>query len=335
MRKKKLTALAGIGVVAASALVSAAPAQASTSNVGGWTPGTVTCLNGAVSVFPVVVANGTAVSRTGSYTIPSFISAAVQVASSPGGINCSGTTYEGRSNSANFTVAPGQTTVLWVGLGTTGQTATGSHNIALGGLPSGTRGQSWYDLGLTLNNAVTAINGGGSFNNLTATYQGTGGIDMATSGQDGFVLTNCVATNDGSILPGSSILTPYNNGAWTSGPSYGANTPLCAAWAPEGTYVTFTHGTSTDFAIQAAQSYGNGMLAMAGSGSVPITSATAVINYPFLIEPTTINLPINAPQSGPWLGQDPVTGQWFVANVQAYGYPVTLTINGQNVGTAN
>ena len=310
--------------------------HAASSNVGGWTAGTVTCANGAVSIFPIVVANGSDVTRTGSYTVPSFISAAVQVASSPSGINCNGVEYEGRANSYNFTVAPGQTTVLWVGLGTTGETATGSHNIALGGLPSGTSGQAWYDLGLTLNNAVTAINGGGSFNNLTATYQGTGGIDLATSNQDGFVLTNCVTTFDGSILPGSSILTPYNNGAWTSGPVYQANQPLCAAWAPEGNYVPYTQGTSTDFTMLAAQSYGNGMLAVAGSGSAPITSASYSINYGFaLIEPTVITLPINAPQSGAWLGQDPVSGDWFVANMQAYQYPTTITINGQLAGTVN
>ena len=336
-KKSSIAKVTAIGAITLSCIAMAVPTYAAQSNVGGWTAGTVTCANGAVSVFPVIVGNGSAGSRTGSYTIPSYISAAVQVAASPSGINCNGTTYTGRTNSANFTVPAGGTTVLWVGLGTTGQTTTGSHNIGFGGLPSGSRGQVWYDLGLTLNNAVTAINGGNTFNNLTATYQNTGGLDANTNGQNLFNLTNCVTTNDGSILPGSSLLTPFNGGAWTSGPVYGANQPLCAAWAPEGTSGSYTQGTSTNFAIQAAQSYSSGaMLAMAGSGSATITSASFAVNYGFsLVGPTSTNLPINTPQSGPWLGQDPQTGQWFVANMEAYGYPVSLIINGQLVGTAS
>lgn len=321
-------ALAGFGVLSPVA-------HAASSNVNGWTPGTVTCANGAVSVFPIVVANGSDANRTGSYTVPSFISSAVQVASSPSGINCQGTTYEGRNHSANFAVPAGGVTVLWVGLGTTGQTSVDSHNIGFGGMPSGARGASYYDLGLTLNNATTAINGGNTFNNLTATYQGTGGTDPRTNNQDGFVITGCTKTDDGSILPGSGILTPYNAGAWTSGPVYTANQPLCAAWAPEGAYVGYTQGTSSQFTTLAAQTYGGGaMLAVAGSGSAPITSAYYVSN---LFAPVSINLPINAPQAGAWLGQDPQTGEWFIANIQQWqgSSPVStsLYLNGQLVGT--
>lgn len=327
-------ALAGFGVLSPVA-------HAASSNVNGWTPGTVTCANGAVSVFPVVIANGSAVTRTGSYTIPHEISAAVQVASTRGGINCNGLSLNGHNVSTDFTVAPGQTTVLWVGLGlgpdnpTAQQTQAGSHNIGFGGMPSGARGASYYDLGLTLNNATTAINGGNTFNNLTATYQGTGGTDPRTNNQDGFVITGCTKTDDGSILPGSGILTPYNAGAWTSGPVYTANQPLCAAWAPEGAYVGYTQGTSSQFTTLAAQTYGGGtMLAVAGSGSASITSAYYVSN---LFAPVTINLPINAPQAGAWLGQDPQTGEWFIANIQQWqgSSPVStsLYLNGQLVGT--
>lgn len=332
MKRLASAALAASTVIVLGTLTT--PAHAASSNVGGWSAGTVTCANGAVSVFPVVVANGSAVTRTGSYTVPQTISTAVQVASSPSGINCNGVEWNGAGLSADFTVPAGGTTVLWVGLGTTGQTTTGSHNIGFGGLPSGSPGASWYDLGLTLNNATTLINGGNTFNNLTATYQYTGGLDLTTNNQDGFVLTNCVTTNDGSILPGSSVLTPFNNGQWTSGPSYGANQPLCAAWAPEGTYTSFTQGTSTQFSTVAAQTYENGsMLAMAGSGSTTITSAYFVTTVPGYSYNTT--LPINAPQAGAWLGQDPATGQWFVANMYADIYPVSLYINGQLVGSAS
>ena len=340
MRKKKLTALAGIGVVAASALVSAAPAQASTSNVGGWTPGIITCANGQVSVFPIIVGNGADVQRTGSYTVPSAIVSAVQIASLPVEINCNGNSNIGigAGYSKNFQVNPGEVTVMWVGLGQNGgRTADGSHNIGFGGYSSGAGG-SWYDLGLTLNGTGFA-NGGTGFNNLTATYQGTGGLDIKTSNQNGFVLTNCVTTNDGSIVPGPSVLTPYNSGQWTSGPVYTANQPLCAAWATNGTFVPYTQGTSSQFSTQAAQQYsGNAyevqtedgkmtvsptLYAAAGSGTAAITSAS----YTFV--GGQANIPLNSPTSGPWVGQDPQTLQWFVANLPVG--VIQIFLNGQLV----
>lgn len=319
------SALVGYGVVAA-------PAQATASNVGGWTSGTITCSNNAVSVFPVIVANASAVTRTGSYTVPYAISDAVQVASSPNGISCSiGSNY--KSFGSNFTVPSGGATVMWVGLGMSTSNNTGwrSHNIGFGGLPSGTENASWYDLGLTLNNSTDLISGGNTFSNLTATYQSTGGIDLATSGQDGFVLTNCVTTADGSILPGSSILTPYNNGQWTSGPSYSANQPICAAWMPEGTFTAFTNAGSATFTVQAAQTYGLGgtSVAMAGSATATITSASISINGG-----AAVTVPVNVPSGGAWVGQDPATQQWFLANATATaGQSVALTLNGQAVGT--
>jgi hypothetical protein len=336
--KKIVTAVSATGVALAGFGLFAPPAQAASSNVAGWTAGTATCANGAVSVFPLVITNGTDTSQTGSYTIPSTIVHAVQVASSPSAINCNGNP-DGAPNaiSTNFTVPAGGTTVMWVGLGSTQQTGTASHNIGFGGLPSGTRKAAWYDLGLTLNNVQTAINGGDTFNNLTATYQGTGGIDPATSRQNGFVLSNCTTTADGSVLPGGSILTPYNSGAWTSGPSYGANQPLCAAWVDSGQFTSFTPGGSSDFTMQAAQYYGQGLVAFAGSGSAPITSAyTMVSGSPS----SAAYMGINMPSSGPWIGQNAQTGEWFVANAamwvsEPYGttLPLELYVNGQLVGT--
>ena len=335
MTRRSATAGLVLTATAAGSLTLAAPAQAASSNVGGWTPGTVTCANGAVSVFPVVVANGTDTSQTGSYTIPSTIFHAVQVASSPSAINCNGNP-DGAPNaiSTNFTVPAGGTTVMWVGLGSTQQTGTASHNIGFGGLPSGTRNAAWYDLGLTLNNAQTAINGGDTFNNPTATYRGTGGIAPSTSRQNGFVLSNCTTTADGSVLPGGSILTPYNSGAWTSGPVYQANQPLCAAWVDSGQFTSFTPGASPDFTLLAAQYYnGNGLVAFAGSGTAPITSA-----YTRQTDLSTTPIAINTPSSGPWLGQNAQTGEWFVANASVWTTPwgdpepLSLYINGQYIG---
>ena len=346
MTRRSATAGIVLTAIAAGALLTAAPAQASTSNVGWWQAGTWACsgsgagsdtpYNGdgtfGVSVAPVVITNASSVSRTGSFTIPGPIASAVQVVPSMADINCDefyGDYYEATASTTNFTVAPGETVVMWVGLGTGAQqTSTESHNIGFGGLPSGTPGAAWYDMGLTLNNAKTMFSGGNTFNNLTATYQNTGGIDLATNKQDGFVLTSCQTMPDGSIYPSSNILTPYNNGAWTQGPTYQAEQPICAAWMPEGTYVPFTNAGSTPFTVQAAQTYGQGnsLVAMAGSGTAVIT--TAAVNG--------TNIPVNTPSSGPWVGQDPVTKQWFLANATPpAGVPVILDLNGQDVGTVN
>jgi hypothetical protein len=341
-----------VSIIAAASIAVAGiawttPAQAATSNVGGWTPGTVTCANGNVSVFPVVVGNGADFAHTGSYTVPTAITNAVQFASSPSGINCNGGTGGG-TYSKDFLVNPGQVTVMWVGLGSTSRTGTGSHNIGFGGwsneynLVGGTvqKGLSWYDLGLTLNNA-NAFSGGDGFNNLTATYQGTGGLDPTTNNQNGFVLTNCVVTNDGSILPGPSVLTPYNSGQWTSGPVYNANQPLCAAWAPNGTFIPYTQGTSSQFTTQAAQQYSGASYSVMTVTGKPVTvaptlyalagSGTAVITSASFSGPGCCALPINQPSTGPWVGQDPQTLQWFVANLPVGTNSVSL--NGQVVAS--
>ena len=320
----------------AGALLTAAPAQAATSNVGWWSPGSYVCLENApwpVNVVPVVITNASDVTRTGSFTVPGAISNAVQVNSNINAINCNAGSSNG--GSSNFTVAPGETTVMWVGLGTTGaQTETGSHNIGFGGKPSGTPGASYYDMGLTLLNATTAWNGGNTFSSLTATYQNTGGTDLKTNNQDGFVLTSCQVMPDGSIYPTNDILTPFNNGAWTSGPSYGYFEPICAAWMPEGTYVPYTNAGNADFTVQAAQTYGAGgtSVAMAGSGTATITSASISINGG-----AAVTVPVGgAPQSGMWVGQDPATKQWFLANAVAQsGQSVALSLNGTLVGSVN
>jgi len=350
---KRVVSLIAAGVLVVAAVTLATPAQAATgsaNNVSGWTTGTITCANGNVSVFPVVVGNGADVVRYGSYTVPTAITNAVQIGSSLSDINCTGANG-GATYTKNFQVNPGQVTVMWVGLGSTNRTGTDSHNIGFGGLytvfneengQAIQKGASWYDLGLTLNNA-NAFNGGEGFNNLTATYQGTGGTDISTNNQNGFVLTNCVVTNDGSILPGPSVLTPYNSGQWTSGPVYTANQPLCAAWAPNGTFVPYTQGTSSQFTTQAAQQYSGGsysvmtetgkpvtvaptLYALAGSGTAAITSAYYTNNMGG--SPT---LPINQASSGAWVGQDPQTLQWFVANLPLG--TVNVYLNGQLVAS--
>ena len=168
MTRRSATAGIVLTAIAAGALLSVAPAQAATSNVGWWQQGDLVCApwGNGVNVVPVIITNASSVPRTGSFTVPTPIVDAVQVSSNINAINCNnGSARYGYST--DFTVAPGQTTVMWVGLGTTGaQTGWGSHNIGFGGKPSGTPGASWYDMGLTLDNAVSAWNGGNTFNNI-------------------------------------------------------------------------------------------------------------------------------------------------------------------------
>ncbi len=95
-------------------------------------------------------------------------------------------------------------------------------------------------------------------------------------------------------------------------------------WAPEGTYTSFTQGTSTQFATQVAQTYGDALLAMAGSGTATITSAYYVVELP---APMTVPMPINSPSGQAWVGQDPQMLQWFAANIQEWvGSPVPISL---------
>lgn len=337
--RKPLIALAGFGIVAAG-LMSAPAAQAANPApaVPGWTNGTVTCSNGAVSVFPMVITNTTSQTRTGSYTVGEGINLSVQFASAPQWINCNGATTVVESQ--NFTVGPGQTIVQWVGVGTgsNSRQGTGSHNIAFGGLPSGTRGQSWYDLNLS-SVGQSATNGGAGFSSLQVQYDGTGGTDTATNGQDLFNIVPCTSTSAG-IFPASGILTPYSSG-WTTGPTYSANQAICAAWLPTGTFQSFTTGFNADFQIQAAQVYNSAInnndqpLAIAGAGSVPITSLT--LTWSGASGGTN---PGTTPGQNAWYAQDPVTSQWVVVNIVPTTAPtgpmtVTVNINGVAVGTVN
>lgn len=348
---KRSVVVGAVAAVALGAVVAAPSAMAGEvpPAVTGWQNGTVTCANGVVSVFPVVITNATTVSRTGSYTVPDAIGGAVQVTSSPSQIDCGNST--GGSNlfggSVDFTVAPGSTTVLWMGLGSSRNQETGSHTIALGGLPSGTRGQSWYDLAVSLNGAGT-FSGGSSFSSMQVQYEDTGGVDSATSGQDLFNLVACDSTAAG-VYPTTNILTPYS-ASWTTGSTYGANQAVCAGWFPEGPFQSFSASPQSTFVLQAAQSYGSGQyLAMAGSGTQAITSvlvrwtgppANLGPGGPTLTSEVTLSSTPGA--AGGWWVQDPITNQWSLVGLTppaaiAGGQYTSVTpfINGIPIGSTS
>ncbi|MFM8896589.1 MAG: hypothetical protein ACKOE2_14800 [Actinomycetales bacterium] len=70
------------------------------------------------------------------------------------------------------------------------------------------------------------------------------------------------------------------------------------------------------------------LFAVAGSATATITSAY----YTYGAGPQPIlpvNLPVNQPSSGAWVGQDPQTLQWFVVNMPLG--TVGVYINGQLV----
>lgn len=373
----RLITAAVVGALVSAGIALAAPAQAAPpAPAGNWQNGTVTCSNGVVSVFPILITNTTNVSRTGSYTVPGAVSNEVQMnLGSPSNANCNYNQGGVVTYSQNFTAAPGETIAIWVGVGATDQANSGSHNIALGGLPNNTPGQSWYDLGLTLNNTtLPGITGGSSFNNITITYQNTGGLDPKTNGQDLFNIVQCDSTANG-VYPSAKVLTPYNDGRWSWGPKYEANQAICAAWMPEGTFVSHTNtGALSGVSIAAAQTYASSqyltqgsannnliindavggvaptasaptMLAVAGTSTVPVTSVsvdwgngTAAQTIPLGAAWKSV-LPAGefVGNDSAFYGQDPVTGDWSIANLTpptGGSNTATISVNGVVVGTA-
>jgi hypothetical protein len=139
-------------------------------------------------------------------------------------------------SNGNITVAPGQTVTWWLGLGGQQQPSFSGifwagQTIAIGGLPSNTPGQSWYDF--------TLITSGSTYNfdALKLTYGRTGGT-QASNNQNGFNVVNAVY-NGNSANPvystTTSILSPYIN-RYTGGGNgiiYGNGVPIGLAWLPE------------------------------------------------------------------------------------------------------
>lgn len=171
-------------------------------------------------VAPVVITNYTNITQEGSINVNSPLTAQVSLSASPSSSSTDCTFPDfGSAPPAiqeNFTVEPGQTIVYYLTMG--GQDtniATTSHNIAIGGLPSGTSNASWYDFYLTLNADL-------SFEKLTLNYSGTGGTGTGLeygNGQNGFNATYATAsttTANGvtttTFQNSTNIWSPYSSG---------------------------------------------------------------------------------------------------------------------------
>lgn len=325
--------LAAIGIVAAG-LIAAPVAQADgLGGVSGWQPSPNVC--GTGNTIPVLIGNGTDQVQTGSVTVPSGLAANVQIFTATEGTGTAqgcgrSETMQAPGYSYNFTVQPYSSTYFWVVLGGVDYNAIGdSHNIAFGGLPSNTPGQSWYDMELSLSATE-------SFNGLQANYEGTGGTNG--NGQNGFNLVGCdVNSSAGTVGLSSNILTPYSKGD-TNGPSYGWGDPVCAGWLPQGPMVPFDNmgqwagmtfptmyttaaqinyninGFSGDDTISFAGQFGDQNTGyFSGEMSYTITGnglSNDGVNVPIASEPDGEN---------PFYFIDP-DGQWTAANIPFYQY---------------
>ena len=301
-----------------------------------------------MSQFPVLITNvsGNA-AQTGSMTVSGKIANDVQVFTSQEAMVANGCNLTPPSASAwsrNFTVQPGATQVLWLSVGGAPfSTDFGAQNIAIGGLPSGTSGQAWYDFWANL----TGLNG--QFQSLQVNYNDTGGTDFSTSQQNNFNVVQC-NVNGTSVSPTTKILTPYSRGGAT-GPNYSTNQPVCLAWTPDGQFLNFTQGTSTQFTTSAVQ-LNSMQVDFAGTGNAQITSVvvnglTSNGTVAKSFNMTQYNAPALAP--GAWSGnqyegefwvQDTTgSGTWVVANLSsawltlAGATTIQLVLNGQVVGS--
>lgn len=234
MTRLMIASIAGAVVVTAGLLAAPAAQADGLGGVSGWSPSTNVC--GTGNTIPVLIGNATDTVQTGSVTVPSGLAANVQIFTAAEGTGSAqgcgrSETMQAPGYSYNFTVQPYSSTYFWVVLGGVDYNAIGdSHDIAFGGLPSNTPGQSWYDMKLSLSATE-------SFDGLQSNYEGTGGTNG--NGQNGFNLVGC-DTNAaaGTVGLSSQVLTPYSSRD-TNGPWYGWGDPVCAAWLPQGPMVPF------------------------------------------------------------------------------------------------
>ena len=237
IRTSMLTTCALLGI----ALIAPSARADGLGGISGWQPVPNTC-GGPASIFPVLVTNATNVPQTGSITIGPGLTAQVEVfdtyqqaLQSPFGVFVnSGGACPGRPElesepqfQQNFPVGPGQVQTWWMAVGGMDYNLIDdTHNIAIGGLPSGTAGASWYDFNVTLGMDE-------QFKNIQLQYQSTGGINTDNN-QNGFNVVACQTTANGTLVPTTTVLSPYS----THIPpfvQYGFGQPICLGWLPTGT----------------------------------------------------------------------------------------------------
>jgi len=274
MKNVKPASIAALGSVALMLCVVPSVRAEGLGGVSGWAPSPNVC--GTANLIPIVIGNATNQSQTGSVTVPDELSANAQIFPSYQAAQFAQGCGRAEIQSSpgytyNFTVLPNSSAVFWGVFGGVDVNAiTSSHNIGFGGLASGTSGQSWYDLRLSL----TATE---SFSALVPSYSGTGGTDPATNNQNGFNLVQCNTAN-GNVELTDVILTPYSQTTTSTSNIYSWGQPICAGWLPEGQMVNITSTPgSTGVVANAGQINGN-TISFAGTANGPIPSVNPGIN---------------------------------------------------------
>ena len=318
-----------VAALLATGMTGVAPATQADGlgGVSGWQPSPNVCGEG--NIIPVLIGNGTDQVQTGSVTVPNGLAANVQIFTAEQG---TGTAQGcGRSEmmqapgySYNFTVQPYSSIYFWAVLGGVDYNAIGdSHNIAFGGLPSNTPGQSWYNLELSL----TATE---SFSGMQANYEGTGGTNG--NGQNGFNLLGCgVNSAAGTVTLSSNVLTPYSSGD-TNGPWYGWGDPVCAGWLPQGPMVPFDNmGQTADSGLTfmyttAAQiNYningftGDDTISFAGQGGWGLDGGLSYTITGNGLANDGVNVPLASQPNGQGAFYTTIAdGQWAAVNIPIY-----------------
>lgn len=334
MFARGFTAFAITAVVTAA--IAAAPA-AHADGLGGiasWTPITQTPCGGQNQI-PILVFNGSDSVQTGSVNVPSGTAANVQLFQTQQDMESGATSctraqdFTASGYLYTFTVQPGETAIFWAALGGVDYNMLDtSHNIGVGGLPTQVAGQdSWFDFNITLGLSE-------GFQQLQVQYDGTGGTDLSTSGQNNFNVLPC--TNTGGYLSvGLYVLTPYSSG-WTTGPTYETGDPVCLGWAPQGEMVAFAANDVPGYQVNAAQLNYPNVIDFAGTFTGPMDSMSAVytwIDSGVVAQTVDLQYSTEFQDGTPWWF---IRGnQWGAINlpVAAAQQSVTLMINGSALAT--
>ena len=226
--RKRLVAVTVCGLALCAAMSPAALADG-LGGISGFAPATSVC--GYQYVMPLTVANGTNQVQVASITAGSSVANEVSIAAASNGNAgpvCLAPMWDEASGySYNATVNPGQVLTFYVAMGGEDRNLIEGRVFSIGGLPSDTPGQAWYDFKVVLN----ADEG---FESLNPYYDNTGGTDWSTSHQNGFNIVQCGSNN----LPTATVLSSFTTRTANLNPITSGQA-LCMAWLPNGQFTEF------------------------------------------------------------------------------------------------
>jgi hypothetical protein len=233
----RLAKKAGMAISAAALLGFSLSASAvyadGLGGITGWQPPVASC--GTANIVPLLVANLTNESQTGSITIDGDLAEQVtinpyQSAQCPQRDGTGWYSQDGNNYTTNFTVPAGQTAAYVISMGGVDlNLITSSNTFSIGGDANGASNAQWYDFKLTLNADE-------SFKYLQSYYSGTGGTSSASNKQNGFNILSCnpiVPTAGQNVSVVGPLGTPYSGGN-RNGPGYGWGAAMCLGWLPDG-----------------------------------------------------------------------------------------------------